>query len=223
VRWTPGYRSGWPLGIDGQQTTLVLDAVDVVEVWSPLVAVLDTGSTAIATSVALDEAARRFADTEVPAGWLKQTGGEPLTGDEMRATAQDWAQARRTNTVAMLNDVVDWHESTMDPTRLQLVEARRHQAVEAGRLLNVPAALLDAEVSSMTYSNQRDALTALWWLGAWPLADAIGQVLSGPNVTPRGTVLALDPSAQLDAPAFTGTAATPTAPNRPRPPEGPQP
>jgi hypothetical protein len=221
VRWTPGYRSGWPLGIDGTQRTLTYQPTDVVEVWSPLIAVLDSGETAIATSISLDEAARRFADVEIPAGWLEQTGGEPLTPAEMRTTATEWAQARRTRTVAMTNEWLKWHESEMDPDRLQLLESRQHQAIEHGRLLNVPAALLDAEVSSMTYSNQRDALTALWWLGAWPLADAIGQVLSGPNVTPAGVVLALDPSAQLEAPTFTDSAATPTAPDRPRPPGAP--
>lgn len=217
VRWTPGARSGFA----GRAGAGPLEFVpgDVVEFCSPQVPLLETGAVSLTTTMRLEAAAARFANVEMPAGWLQQVGGEPLTSAEMTGEAQKWSSARLTNTIAMLNEFVEWHESTMDPARLQLTEARNHQAIECGRLTNVPAALLDADVSSMTYSNQRDAMIALWYFGAFPLADAIGQVLSGPNVTPRGTSVEFDPARILEAPAFAALDSTSVRPRPGGPPD----
>jgi hypothetical protein len=210
ARWTPGTRSGFlPFSLPPVE----LGPVDVVEFFSPLVPILETGARTLSTTSRLEAAANRFAATEIPAGWLRQTGGEPMTHDEMTAEAARFAATRATNTVAMLNEFVEWVESQMNPATLQLVEARAYQAIEAARLTNVPAALLDAEVSSMTYTNTRDSMSGLWWFGAYPVAEAIGQVLSGPNVTRPGLTIRFDPAGSLDAPSFT----TPGPLDRPRP------
>lgn len=169
---------------------------DVVLFCSPIAGVLETGRRAIRTAQRLDEAAERFAATEVPSGWLKQTGGEPLSGDELAQLAADWQTARTTNTVAALNEYVEWHESGMDPSRMQLVEARQHQALEIARVCNVPPYLIGAPTGgSMTYQNAQQAAHDAVRFGALPYIEAIEQTLSSDKVTPRGRVVRLDRTA----------------------------
>lgn len=187
---------------------------DVILFSSPVQGLLSTGWRAIATAQRLDAAAARYAVSEVPAGWLKQTGGEPLSEDDLADLAAGWQEARRTNTIAALNEWVEWHESTMDPARLQLVEARQYQALELARLANVPPFLVGAPTSSgMTYLNAQDASNQAIRYGALPYLDCIEQTLSSEAVTPRGQIIRLDRSAWELAPvseqATRGSSRTP--------------
>lgn len=169
---------------------------DVILFSSPVQGLLSNGWRSIATAQRLDAAAARYAVSEVPAGWLKQTGGEPLSEDELADLAAGWQDARRTNSIAALNEWVEWHESTMDPSRLQLVEARQYQALELARLCNVPPFLVGAPAGTgMTYLNAQDASSQAIRYGALPYIEAIEQTLSSEAVTPRGQVIRLDRSA----------------------------
>ena len=121
-------------------------------------------------------------------------GGKQLIWDDAASPAR-FQKARQTQTVAMLSENVEWHESTFDPSRLQLTEARQHASTDLARLCNVPAAIVHAPTNdSLTYSNEADQRADLWYFGLAPLAEAIQQTLSGPNVTPRGTVVRFDPT-----------------------------
>lgn len=172
-----------------------IPARDMVVMESPQTGVLFHGAYSIDTAIKLETAANRFAATEVPAGWLQQTGGIPLTPQEQSEMASRFQTARASSTVAMLSEHVEWHESSYDPSRLQLTEARQHTATDLARLCNVPAAILHAPTNdSMTYSNEADQRADLWFFGLAPLAEAIQQTLSGPNVSPRGTVIRFDPT-----------------------------
>jgi phage portal protein BeeE len=171
---------------------------DVVIIESPQLAALQYGWRAIDTAVKLEDAANRFAATEVPAGWLAQTGGIPLTPEEQTAMAAQFQAARLAATVAMLSENVTWNESAYDPARLQLVESRQHSSTDLARMMNVPAPVVHAPSNdSLTYSNAQDQRADLWHFGLAPHADAIGSTLSGPNVTPRGTVIQFDPTGTL--------------------------
>lgn len=175
---------------------------DVILFSSPVQGVLENGYRAIATAQRLDAAASRFAVSEVPSGWLKQTGGEPLSEDELADLAAGWQEARRTNTVAALNEWVEWHESTMDPSRLQLIEARQYSSLELARLCNVPPFLVGAPAGTgMTYLNAQDASSQLVRYGALPYLECIEQTLSSEAVTPRGQLIRLDRSAWELVPA----------------------
>lgn len=196
--WTPGQRSGFMVAGQSEQ----IDFTDLVEFTSPFEPVLSCGAPSIRTAIALMEAVERFASVEMPSGWLQQTGGEPLTPEERQQEAQRFSLNRKTNTTAFLPQEITFTETAYDPNRLQLVEARTYQSLEAARLMNVPASLLDVAVSSMTYSNQRDQLSALWHFGLSPMATAMSHVLSGPNVTPRGLFIAFDPSLVLGPPTW---------------------
>jgi len=181
--------------------TLTIPARDVVRIESVQSAALQHGWGAIETAQRLEDAAQRFASTEVPAGWLQQTGGIPLTPAEQRAMGDTFAKARHTNTVAVLSEHVTWHESSYDPSRLQLTEARQHAATDLARVMNVPAAIVHAPSNdSLTYANAQDQRSDLWTFGLAPIAHAIASTLSGPNVTPRGTVVRFDPSDTLADP-----------------------
>ena len=171
-----------------------IPARDVLVMESAQTGVLFHGSNTLDTAIKLEDAANRFAATEVPAGWLAQTGGIPLTPKEQTEMAARFQTARKSQTVAMLSEHVEWHESSFDPSRLQLTEGRQHMATELARLCNVPAAVVHAPTNdSLTYSNEADQRADLWYFGIAPLAEAIQQTLSGPNVTPRGTVVRFDP------------------------------
>ena len=233
-----------------------LETRDVVQFLSPIPGLLFTGSRAINTAIRLDAAAERFATMEVPAGYLKQTGGEPMSGQELADLAAErfatmevpagylqqtegepmsgqeladlaaaWSEARLTSSVAALNQYVKWQESSIDPSKLELVNARTYQALELSRVANIPPYLVGAPTGSgMTYQNAQQARQDLYLFGSKFYIDCIEQTLSLNSVTPRGRYIKLDvdsyleendvsgPSEVLPTPAGTGTSVTPGTP-----------
>lgn len=170
-----------------------LDPNDVVQFISPIQGLLSAGARAIRTNINLDTSAERFARNQTPAGVLKQTEGEPLSAEELSEMAAAFASARNNNAIAALNQYVDWKESYMDPSKLQLTEARTYQALEMARVANIPPYLVGAPTGSgMTYQNSQQARQDLYLFGAKPYAECISQTLSMNNVTPRGRYVYLD-------------------------------
>lgn len=175
---------------------------DVVEFLSPLDGILYQGARAITTALNLDAAAERFSTAEVPAGWLEQTeNSEPLTADELADIADTFSTARLTRTTAALNPYLRYRESGMDPSRLQLVEARLHQRGDLANVANIPPYFVGASAGhGMTYFNAAQAKQDLIDFGAMPYIGAVEQTLSGPNVTPNGQAVRLDLNAWLRNP-----------------------
>jgi len=88
---------------------------------------------------------------------------------------------------------VQWHESSIDPNKLQLTTARQYQSLELARLTNVPPYLVGAPTGTgMTYQNAVQARGDLIDFGAMPYITAIEDTLSGPNVLPQGRFVLLD-------------------------------
>lgn len=173
-----------------------LPTADVVTFWSPIEPILTTGARAFFTAERLDQAATRFASVPTGLGYLKQVGGEPLSGDELADLADAWVEARLDDgSIAALNEFVDFRESTIDPSKLQLAEAREYQAKELARLANVPAYLLGIDQSGMTYANATQARQDLWLFAALPYAKCITEQLSADDVTPRGHIVEFDVTA----------------------------
>jgi hypothetical protein len=205
-----------------------IDPADVVEFCSPIEGLLAVGFRAINTALNLDAAAERFSTAEIPAGWLEQTeNSEPMSGDELGEIADSFQAARQARTVAALNPFIRWHESTMDPSRLQLIEARQHASVEMARLCNIPAYFLNAPAGTgMTYMNAAQAKQDLIDFGALPYIQCIEQTLGGPNVTPNGQAIRLDVNAWLRNPFVPNDNASPNdlaiAYNAPTPETPPQ-
>ena len=81
----------------------------------------------------------------------------------------------------------------MDPSKLQLTEARTYQALEMARLANIPPYMVGAPTGGgMTYQNSQQARQDLYLFGAKPYIDCIEATLSMNNVTPRGRYIYLD-------------------------------
>jgi hypothetical protein len=173
-----------------------LDTRHVIQFLNPNPGLLQTGFRAIEIAERLDMAAKRFASFEIASGWLQQTPGtEPMSGDELGELAEAWKTARSSvnGAVAALNNAVNWHESSMDPSKLQLVEARRHQMTELANAIGVPAYLVGApEGGGQTYANAQQARKDLWELACKPLAQCIGETLSADEIIPRGRFAKLD-------------------------------
>ncbi len=238
-RYTTGYPSKFRwlpfndvhVGTDGRVNYLSqqLNSDDIVEFLSPLDSLLSIGWRAITIANNLDNAAERFSTVELPAGWLEQTeNSEPLTGEELAEIASDFQAARNSRTVAALNPFLKWRESLMDPQRLQLAEAREHQALELARLCNIPAYLVGAPVAGMTYSNSAQAKADLIDFGSLPYVQCIEQTLSGPNVTPLGQFVRLDTNVWLRNPLVSNQNASPNDAqiafnDQPQPQQQPQP
>jgi len=175
---------------------------DIVEFLSPVQGLLSSGWRTISIALQLDAAADRFAATEIPNGWLQQTtDSEDMTGDELSEEALRFATARSTNTTAAVSKGFEYHPNVVDADALQLVESRSYQALECARTGNVPPYLVGAPAGTgMTYQNGQQARQDLVDFGAAAFIRCIEQTLSGPNVTPRGTVVRLDLSAYLQNP-----------------------
>lgn len=166
---------------------------DVVTFWSPVEPLLTTGARAFFTAERLDQAATRFATVPTGLGYLKQVGGEPLSGDELADLADAWVEARLNDgSIAALNEFIEFRESTIDPSKLQLTEAREYEAKELARLANVPGYLVGVDQSGMTYANAQQSRQDLFLFGALPYAKCITEQLSGDDVTPRGHVVDFD-------------------------------
>lgn len=181
----------------------MLDPRNVVQFLSPTPGVLFTGSRMIDIAIRLDTAARRFATSEIAAGYLQlRPGGDPMDATDLADLASAWSTARQTNAVGALNEFVEWKEFAADPSKLQLTEGREYSALELSRVANVPPYLLGISTGGMTYQNAQEAVRQLWLLGARPIMTTIEETLSLDTILPRGRRVRFDTSdiigAELD-------------------------
>ena len=169
-----------------------IDVNNVVQFLSPINGLLYQGQRAIDIAIRLDTAAKRFASNEIAAGYLQQTDGEPMGGDELAELASAWSTARSANAIGALNQYVKFVEFDSDPSKLQLHEGREHAALELSRVANVPAYLVGIPTGGMTYQNAQQARQDLYLFGAKPFICAIEETLSLDTVTPRGRHVRFD-------------------------------
>ena len=171
---------------------------DVVQFLSPNGGLIYQGVSAISTALRLQRAAERFATNEIPSGYLKQTGGEPMNAQDLADMAAAFAAARQQSTVAALNEFVDYKETSHKPDDLQLVQSREFMALEMARLANIPPYLVGVSVPGYTYQNADSARMDLYQFGAKPLIEAIEQTLSMNSIVPRGRYVELDVRGYLE-------------------------
>ena len=171
-----------------------LDERNVVFFLAPDQGIIYTGRRTIDIALQLDQAARRFATTEIAAGYLQQTdNSEPMSSEDLSELASAWSAARQRSAIGALNSSVKFTEFSSDPQKLQLIEARQHAALELSRLAGVPAYLVSAPTSSgMTYNNAQEQRVDLWIWGAKPYATAIAERLSMDDIIPRGRHIEFD-------------------------------
>jgi hypothetical protein len=167
-----------------------IDPKDVVQIYSPTQGMLYMSEQTIATSLKLEEARYRNSSSAIPAGVLKQTGGEPLSATELAALAEAFNQARATNQTAALNEFLTYTETNATPDKMLLIDAANYQSREIANLCNVPPYLLGISTGSYAYTNSQGAKSDLWTFGLSMYATAITSALS--QQLPRGTYVKWD-------------------------------
>jgi len=163
----------------------LLPTEDVVQILSPTQGMIYMSEQVIATALKLEEARYRNSSSAIPAGVLKQTGGEPLSATELADLSAAFNAARATNQTAALNEFLSYTETTATPDKMLLIEAANYQALECARLCNVPPYLLGISTGSYAYTNSQSAKSDLWTFGLSMYAEAITAALS--QQLPRGT------------------------------------
>jgi len=169
-----------------------LDPNDVVQFLSPIQGITSMSTQSVATSLKLETARYRNASSAIPAGTLRQNGGEPLSASELADLAAAFNVARETNQTAALNEFITYTETLMSPDRMLLVESSDYQAKEMARICNVPFYLVGCEVGSYSYQSSTESRADLWTFGARAYADCIAATLSQNNVLPNGTFVEFD-------------------------------
>jgi phage portal protein BeeE len=170
----------------------MLDPKDVVQFLSPVQGITYMSEQTVATALKLEAARYRNAESSIPAGVLKQTGGEPLSATELADLASAFNAARATNQTAALTEFLSYTETTATPDKMLLIDAANYQALECARLTNVPPYLVGVSTGSYSYQSSEQARADLYIFGVKAYADCIAATLSQNNVLPRGTYVKFD-------------------------------
>ena len=170
---------------------------DLVQFLSPAQGLIYSSPGAIETALKIEAARNRNASSSIPAGVLRQTGGEPMTAQELADLAAAFNAARATNQTAALNEFVQYQETVMTPDRMLLIDSANYSALEAARLANVPPYLVGVSTGSYSYQSSQQARADLYIFGVKLYAEAIAETLSMDNVLPRGTYVEFDPTEYL--------------------------
>jgi phage portal protein BeeE len=176
----------------------MIDPKDLVQFLSPIQGIVYMSEQTVATALKLEGARYRNAESSIPAGVLKQTGGEPLSATELADLASAFNAARATNQTAALNEFLSYTETTATPDKMLLIDAANYQALECARLTNVPPYLVGVSTGSYSYQSSEQARADLYIFGVKAYADCIAATLSQNNVLPRGTYVKFDTSSYLD-------------------------
>ena len=169
-----------------------LDPHDVVQFLSPIQGIVYQSTQSVATALKLEAARYRNASSAIPAGVLRQVGGEPLSAQELADLAAAFNVARETNQTAALNEFVTYSETTSSPDKMLLVESSEYQRKEMASLCNIPPYLAGVSVGSYSYQSSAEARMDLWTFGVRAYADCIAGTLSQNNILPSGTYCEFD-------------------------------
>lgn len=175
-----------------------LDYRNVVQFISGIQGIIYQSPGVINTALKLEASRYRNAESSIPSGVLKQTGGEPLSPSELSSIGASFEQARRTNQVAVLNEFLSYEASMATPDKMLLIDAANYQALECARLTNVPPYLVGVSTGSYSYQSSQQARADLYIFGVKSYAECIANTLSMDNVLPRGTFVKFDADEYLE-------------------------
>jgi phage portal protein BeeE len=164
----------------------------LVQFISPLQGVIYSSEQAIATALKIEDARYRNANTAIPSGILKQTGGEPLSANELADLAAAFNAARSSNQTAALNEFLSYEATTATPDKMLLIESAQFSALQMAQICNIPPYLLGVPTGSYAYTNSRESRWDLWLYGTKTYAECITSTLSGNAFLPNGTYVEFD-------------------------------
>jgi len=169
-----------------------LDYNDVVQFLSPIQGIIYMSTQSVATALKLEQARYRNASSAIPAGVLRQTGGEPLSAQELADLAGAFNLARETNQTAALNEFVTYTETLTSPDKMLLIDSAEFSVAEMARLCNIPPYLAGVSIGSYAYTSSSEARMDLWTFGVKAYAECIASTLSMNNVLPNGSYVEFD-------------------------------
>jgi hypothetical protein len=169
-----------------------LNPDDVVQFLSPIQGIVYMSEQSVSTALKLEAARYRNASSAIPAGVLRQNGGEPMSAQELADLAAAFNSARATNQTACLNEFVTYTETLTSPDKMLLIDSAEFQAMEMARLCNIPPYLAGVSVGSYSYQSSAEARMDLWTFGVRAYADCIAGTLSQNNILPNGTMVEFD-------------------------------
>ena len=164
----------------------------LVQFISPLQGVIYSSEQAIATALKIEDARYRNANTAIPSGILKQTGGEPLSANELADLAAAFNAARSSNQTAALNEFLSYEATTATPDKMLLIESAQFSALQMAQICNIPPYLLGVPTGSYAYTNSRESRWDLWLYGTKTYAECITSTLSANAFLPNGTYVEFD-------------------------------
>lgn len=166
------------------------------------------GARIIRTAIALEAAAKRYADTPMPAVTLVNDTGYEMDDTEIDALLSSYKAARNAEGVAYstIKPVVN----AWDAMQLQLVEARQFTNTQLANLLGLPAQYIagaaTASGGTVTYQNVTSDARSLIdyglkeWISAYEsrlsMSDVQGAAWTN-QVTPRGSTIRVSLDALL--------------------------
>jgi phage portal protein BeeE len=174
-----------------------LDARDVIQFLSPVQGIVYSSAQTIATAIKVEQSRYKNAQSSLPSGVLRQTGGEPLSAQELSELAAAFNQARLTNQTAALNEYLTYEASTATPDKMLMIESAQYSALDLARLCGVPPYLVGVATGAYAYTSAEQSRADLYIFGVKPYADCIASTLSMNNVLPRGTYCMFDADSYL--------------------------
>lgn len=165
----------------------MMDPKDLVQFISPVQGIVYASTNAVKTALKLEASRYRNAESSMPSGVLRQTGGEPLSAQELADLSAAFNAARRENQTAALNEYLEYIETKALPDNMLMIESANYQALELCRTAGIPPYLAGVNIGSYSYQNARSAREDLYIFGARSFMECIAQTLSMNNVLPRGT------------------------------------
>ena len=177
----------------------MIDPNDLVQFISPVQGIIYQSQTAIETALRVEASRYRNAESLLPSGVLMQTGGEPLSAQELADLATAFNSARVNNQTAALNEFLKYEETKALPDNMLMIESADFSGKEMCRLGNIPFYLAGFDIGSYQYTTSAGAREDLYLFGARQYLDCVSQTLSGNNVLPRGTMVKFDIDSYLES------------------------
>jgi phage portal protein BeeE len=174
-----------------------LDYRNVVQFLSPIQGIIYSSEQTIATALKIEQSRYKNAQSSLPSGVLKQTGGEPLSAQELSEIGANFQQARISSQTAVLNEFLSYEASTATPDKMLMIESAQYSALDLARLCGVPPYLVGVATGSYAYTSSEQSRADLYIFGVKPYADCIASTLSMNNVLPRGTYVKFDADSYL--------------------------
>jgi hypothetical protein len=168
----------------------MLDPANLLQFIGSSQGVIYQSEQTIATALKIEDARLRNAASAIPSGILKQTGGEPLSAQELADLAAAFNAARATNQTAALNEFLSYEPTSATPDKMLLIESANYSALDLSRTCNCPPYLLGISTGSYAYTNSRESRIDLWTFGTKAYAEVISSTLS--TALPKGTYCAFD-------------------------------